>query len=386
MAGFFVCIYSFITVETMLKIIDNPAQLKLDLFATVARFDTAPVVYHPIPKPRQLPNLKLAEKLDKLAAGMQKTIDNKLNPAIGNQNITARRSRIATSMREEGERLATIQRWFVGLADSHRNGTCPEQFAKIFNRKQLEDFGWIHANALDNPKYLENCFFHKYSIIDRLKAFGINSKDEAIAAVERLESLCSGNPAPEIDRSIEQAMDLRRKAIYQKVPDFFPTPKGLIDRMLEIADVQPGQRVLDPSAGAGDICLAVRASGVSTIDCFEINWDLVQSLALLEFQLLARDFLTATPRPIYDRVVMNPPFSKDAYIDHVRAAYHWLAPGGELIAVLPNGYRDSRIAKRREFTDWLDELRVDCYNNPADAFTKSDRSCGVQTHLIHIKR
>ena len=181
-------------------------------------------------------------------------------------------------------------------------------------------------------------------------------------------------------------MELRRKAIYQKVPDFFPTPKALIERMLEIAYVQPGQRVLDPSAGAGDICLAIRELGVLIVDSFEINSDLRQALTLLGFPPLGWNFLEATPRPIYDRVVMNPPFGKDTYIDHVRAAYHWLAPGGELIAVLPNGYRDSRIAKRREFTDWLDELGVDCYDNPADAFTKSDRSCGVSTHLIHIRR
>jgi hypothetical protein len=204
--------------------------------------------------------------------------------------------------------------------------------------------------------------------------------------VELLESLCSGNPTAEIERSIEQAMDLRRKAIYQKVPDFFPTPKTLIDRMLEIAEVKPMQRVLDPSAGAGDICLAVRELGVLIVDCFEINSDLRQALTLFGFPPLGWDFLEATPRPIYDRVVMNPPFSKDAYIDHVRAAYHWLAPGGELIAVLPNGYCGSRIAKRREFTDWLDDLRADRYDNLSDAFTKSDRSCGVSTHLIHIRR
>lgn len=91
---------------------------------------------------------------------------------------------------------------------------------------------------------------------------------------------------------------------------------------------------------------------------------------------------------------MNPPFSGDAYIDHVRAAYDWLAPGGELVAVLPNGYCGSRITKRREFTDWLDDLGVvgvaspveNRYDNPADAFTKSDRRCGVSTHLIHLKR
>ena len=60
--------------------------------------------------------------------------------------------------------------------------------------------------------------------------------------------------------------------------------------------------------------------------------------------------------------------------------------GGELVAVLPNGYCGSRITKRREFTDWLDDLDASRYDNLANAFTKSDRSCGVSTHLIHLKR
>jgi hypothetical protein len=83
------------------------------------------------------------------------------------------------------------------------------------------------------------------------------------------------------------------------------------------------------NAGAGDICLAVRDLGVLNVDCFEINSDLVEALTLLGFPPLEWDFLEATPRPIYDRVVMNPPFGRDAHIDHVRAAYNWLAPGGE---------------------------------------------------------
>jgi hypothetical protein len=371
----------------MPRTIDNPAQMNIfEIVAPSSQVEPTPVVWHPRPQPKPIPNLKLAEKLEKLAAGMQKTIDNKLDPAIGRQNITARRSRILRSMREEGERLATIQRWLEGLADSHRNGTCPNRFATIANRKQLEDLAVIDHWIEEDSKYLQDSYTYNYSIVDRLKLLGIQSKDEAIAAVELLVSLCSGNRAPEIDRSSERAMELRRKAIYTKVPDFSPTPKAVIERMLKIADVQPGQRVLDPSAGAGDICLAVRELGVAVVDCFEINSDLVQALTLLGFPPLDRDFLFATPRPSYDRVVMNPPFSEDAYIDHVKAAYDWLVPGGELIAVLPNGYRNSRSAKRREFTDWLDELGVECYDNPADAFTKSDRSCGVSTHLIHIRR
>jgi hypothetical protein len=372
--------------EIMTITIDNPIQLKLDFSgtSTTRLLESPAIVEHPRPVP--VLNLKLAEKLEKLAAGMQKTIENKLNPAIGQQNITARRSQIAKGMREEGERLATIQRWLIGLATAHRNGMCPDLFMKIVNRKQLEDFATINRWREDQSKYLSECFTYNYAIAERLRLFGIKTKDDAIAAVELLDKLDSSTPAPQIDRSVDRAMELRRKAIYTKVPDFFPTPKAVIDRMLEIANVRSSHRVLDCSAGAGDICLAVRELGVPVVDCFEINSDLVQALTLLGFPPLDRDFLFATPRPIYDRVVMNPPFSVDAYIDHVRAAYQWLAPGGELIAVLPNGYRGSRTSKRREFADWLEDLGAIEYPNPADAFTKSDRSCGVSTHLIHIRR
>ena len=338
-----------------------------------------------VPNLSPAPNPKLAEKLEKLAAGMQKMIDNKLNPAIGQQNITARRSRIAAGMREEGRQLEVVQRWLEGLAQCHRNGTCPAQFAGINNRKQLMDLALIYQWHRDEPLFLEECFVRNYGIVARLLQFGIKSKDEAIAAVEVLESLDT-SPRIEIDHAVEMAQNLRRQAIYTKVPDFFPTPAEIIDRMLKIANIEPWHKVLDPSAGGGDICLAVRNLGVQTVDCFEINSDLVQALTLLGFPPLARDFLTATPRPIYDRILMNPPYCKDAYIEHVQNAYHWLFPGGELVAVLPNGYRDSSIKKRREFADWLDAIGAEYYPNPADAFTKSDRSCGVSTHLIHVKR
>jgi hypothetical protein len=338
-----------------------------------------------VPNLSPAPNPKLADKLEKLAAGMQKTIDNKLNPAIGQQNITARRSKIAAGMREEGRQLEIVQRWLEGLAQCHRNGTCPAQFAKVTNRKQLMDFALVYEWHRDDPKYLEKCFLYNYGIVERLTEFEIKSKVEAISAVAVLESLDT-SPRIEIDHAVEMAQHLRRQAIYQKVPDFFPTPGEIIARMLQLANVQPHHRCLDPEGGGGDICLALRDFGVENIDCFELNAGLVEALTLLDFPPLGRDFLSATPRPIYERVVMNPPYCKDAYIEHVRNAYQWLFPGGELVAVLPNGYRDSSIKKRREFADWLDAIGGDYYLNPADAFVKSDRSCGVSTHLIHLKR
>ena len=215
-----------------MRTIDNPAQLKLDLFTSQpvnAQSDNISEVRYLHPQPVSSRNLKLADKLEKLAATMQATIDSKLNPAIGQQNITARRSRIAAGMREEGEHLALIQRLLEGLAQSHRTGTCPPQFAKIDNRKQLADLATLCRWHEEDSRYLQDSFTYGYSLVARLAQFGIKSKDEAIAAVKLLDSLCAGNAAPEIDRPLEKAIDLRRRAIYTKVPDFFPTPPEIIE-------------------------------------------------------------------------------------------------------------------------------------------------------------
>jgi hypothetical protein len=128
--------------------------------------------------------------------------------------------------------------------------------------------------------------------------------------------------------------------------------------------------------------------GVKHIDCFELNDGLVEALTLLGFPLLGRDFLTATPRPIYDRILMNPPFGKDAHIEHVRHAYDWLLPGGELVAVLPIEH-PSRIKKRRQFSKGAvgeASLKGNRHPNPPKSFMKSDRYCAVETQLIHLCR
>ena len=84
---------------------------------TIANVDRRLTLDFSVPANSHAPNPKLADKLQKLAAAMDATIASKLNPSIGQQNITARRSRIASSMREDGRRLQLIQSWLVGLAD-----------------------------------------------------------------------------------------------------------------------------------------------------------------------------------------------------------------------------------------------------------------------------
>jgi hypothetical protein len=362
---------------------------------TISNIDRQLTLDFSVPANSPLPNPTLADKLQKLAAAMDITIESKLNSSIGQQKITARRSRIAASMREDGRRLQLIQSWLMGLADRHRDGTCPIQLSKISNRSHLEPFASIFHWQREGAKSLEYLYMgfdRGHEIAQRLEAVGIHSASAALVALELLEG--SDNPAARQPDPIGERVDaLRRKAIYQQVPDFFPTPGEIISRMLQLANVQPHHRCLDPEGGAGDICVALRDLGVKNIDCFELNAGLVEALNLLGFPPLGRDFLAATPRPIYERILMNPPFGKDAHIEHVRHAYHWLAPGGELVAVLPLEH-PSRVKKRRQFSEWLDELgavgeaslKGNRYPNPPKSFASSDRYCAVETHLIYLCR
>ena len=276
---------------------------------TVTNIDGQLTLDFSVPANCPPPNPNLADKLQKLAATMDAAISSKLSPSISHQNITARRSRIAASMREDGRRLQLIQSWLAGLATRHRDGTCPTQLLEISNRSHLESFASVFHWQKEGAKsleYLYTGFERGHEIAQKLEAVGICSASAALVAVELLEGL--SNPAARQPDPIGERVDaLRRKAIYQQVPDFYPTPGEIIARMLQLANVQPHHRCLDPEGGAGDLCVALRGLGVKHIDCFELNDGLVEALTLLGFVPLGRDDLTATPRPIYDRILMNPP-------------------------------------------------------------------------------
>ena len=84
--------------------------------------------------------------------------------------------------------------------------------------------------------------------------------------------------------------------------------------------------VLEPSAGHGMLAEAARAAGAK-VDAVELAVDLREILQAKGFGLVGR-FMDTTPAQSYDAVVMNPPFSNDMDIDHVRHAYDHLKPGG----------------------------------------------------------
>ncbi len=58
--------------------------------------------------------------------------------------------------------------------------------------------------------------------------------------------------------------------------------------------------------------------------------------------------------PAFDRVIMNPPFSRCQDIAHVRKAFDWLAPGGRLAAIMSPHWTFAGDKASLDFRAWLD--------------------------------
>lgn len=164
---------------------------------------------------------------------------------------------------------------------------------------------------------------------------------------------------------------------------YFPTPAPVVEQLMELADIQPGMRTLEPSAGRGAIALAAAAQG-ALVDCVEIQADNADALTAERnpnITIVVADFLATTPQPIYDRVVMNPPFARQQDIAHVKHAWTALKPGGRLVAVMSAGitFRSGDAATFRRF---LNETGGDLHEVPDGAFKES--GTGVSTVIATI--
>lgn len=175
----------------------------------------------------------------------------------------------------------------------------------------------------------------------------------------------------------------------KKLPGFFPTPKPVVYEMLKLADIQGTDRVLEPSAGKGDILDAVRQAHPDVdLKGIEFNRTLRDVLVAKGYEDSVEfgDFLEQQGE--FDKIVMNPPFEKGADIEHVQHAYQLLAPGGRVVSVMCEGPFFRSDAKSTEFRAWLDDLAAETEELPEDAFTgvESFRQTGVKTRLVVIDK
>ena len=177
--------------------------------------------------------------------------------------------------------------------------------------------------------------------------------------------------------------------------EFFRTPDTLAHRVVALAGLHPGQWVLEPSAGDGALVQAItRATDTDALvlHVCEVHDDRRAHLEAAGLEVVAADFLAFEgvcgiygPRH-YDRIVMNPPFSRAQDVQHVTHAWNLLARGGRLVAIMSAGVRFRQDARYANFRTQLEIVGGQIIDNPPDAFKASGSSVNTVTVVLDKPR
>lgn len=325
------------------------------------------------PDPKQEgPNARIADKFEAMAEVMQCQIDAKLSP--DRLTNTHKRMREATSARVDGNRMQRTQQALRALARLHRAGKVPAILAGLKSKKAIHELTGSELIAGPN---------------------GYNDTGKPRIPASELSvsvwALLQGKTDEEL--RAEELADKIRALQFCKIPGYFPTPKPVIDLMLDHAQIEHWHTILEPSAGAGAIVDAIEERHGDVIHTdrgpiivvVEVNHSLCEILQAKGYDARPIDFMqTCVSTLEFDRVIMNPPFEKLADIDHVQHAFERLKSGGRLVSVMSPGpfFRDTKKAKA--FRAWFEELGGELIDLPEGSFKES--GTGVASKLIVIDR
>lgn len=276
-----------------------------------------------------------------------------------------------------------------------------------FIAKQVDNHGEDNLITMTGPVWDKHIAkirafskIQKYGLADRanelfktegrLNRMGIVDNATLREALRELDSVKKGvttskpkeTPVTRLTKVIEEKVRGNRKAYI----DFFPTDNDkLANDVIDKADIKEGMKVLEPSAGMGDLADRIAGKGAD-LDVGDISSDMRELLDAKGHNVVSDDFLSMESEPIYDRVVMNPPFNKDSAIDHINHALTMLKPGGRLVAITPINTGDKGNSKNKNFREYLDAVSAVEEANESGSFKNSLNSTGVETKTIVIDK
>lgn len=122
------------------------------------------------------------------------------------------------------------------------------------------------------------------------------------------------------------------------------TPEKVCNAMAHHLDIDTTDRILEPSAGTGNLYKAVikNCPNVESPLLVEKDPAIFGYLrANTRGQLINSDFLrlTADKIGLFDKVIMNPPFSRGKALAHVKHAQRLLKHDGFIIALVPASFK-----------------------------------------------
>lgn len=187
----------------------------------------------------------------------------------------------------------------------------------------------------------------------------------------------------ELLNKIAEGDQINLKKEYQ----FFETPEEIADFMVSLANIYETDLILEPSAGKGAIVKAInKVIGVRRlVFCYEAmdtNRMFLEKIA--NVNICGNDFLwdNGIYEGVFDKIIANPPFSKNQDIDHIYQMHKKLSDTGLIVTVCSNHPWVSSNSKERQFVEWLEDKLVECHEIEAGSFKSSGTMVGAKILVI----
>lgn len=308
-------------------------------------------------------------KLRDLADSMQAKIDDKLRDRDTN---TPRKARIAAEARNEGTQWQRAQAIARALADRLEEGSYPTSLGSVRTKAEIFD---LAAEEMDRG----GGYYDAGRPLGRPYDWRDHAKNDK--ARDAWAMLAPADP------ETAKAEQVRRKLAdlqFAKIEGYFPTPAAIVAEMIAQALLPEGADVLEPSAGGGAIADALRDAG-HNVTCIEKHASLAQILELKGHDVRQWDFMDVSGLPMFDAVLMNPPFERGQDCQHVERAYReFLKPGGALVAIMGAGVKFREQNPYKAFRAWLELVGGEMIDIPAGAFKES--GTGVASVMVIITK
>lgn len=286
------------------------------------------------------------------------------------QNPTPKRNREYQSRLHDCRNLERLQKALRALANGHQQGSIDPVVEGLRSKDEI---------ARLVRKYIDGSKGGYYSCIES------DDYAEKTPQARLLQGMINGSAAQRLDRDrLRKIGELEAAIALQRIPGYFPTPAPVVNQMLDRARLADGMMVLEPSAGSGNIADAIKVRHRVTLHAIEPYFTLRELLTLKGHVLVANNIMETELAPVYDRVVMNPPFEKQADLDHIRKAFTMLRPGGVLVSILAPSFEFRQDRKSIEFRAWLDEQGAEWETLPEGSFKSS--GTGVSTRMVVIEK
>lgn len=212
----------------------------------------------------------------------------------------------------------------------------------------------------------------------RLNKANIYNTNDLLKAVEEYAVIHTIINKP-VDYKEKKIKQLEREYKMQQKGDINFTPSEVAKQLTEYARIDISSKVLEPSAGIGNIADQIKHL-TNNIDVCEQMYHFSELLKLKGYNVVDNDFLEYETNNKYDAIIMNPPFSDEQ--NHIKHAYDLLKNGGTLVSISSPHWTFANDKKSVEFREWLENETYFIEDLKGGTFEMT----GVATKIIVIEK